>query len=679
MTDRGPEIRDEEELRFRRCPILYPRCSPHVGRERDISRLQEHLSERRVAVIVPAAAGVGATCLAAELAHASSEHYPGGAVWIRHHGSTPKEAAADVVEALELPTSSWLHWPFIGTDHARATMWRGLSSRGRTLIVVEGWPPWADAADWTPPSESTHVVALGEATTAAAEQTLFRIGQPARGDLEGALRTAVGVSDLADRIAELVDGDVLTTAIALARLRDAEAASRGAYAKSLQASAGREGIIVEAFAHLSSDTRTFVMALSCLAASPIPMSLIRALWTSLMPGGSDSELARSLYEVVGHGLAIRTATEEHVLHSRVLATVREQPGTWEPLYGPVASVLAEQLRGLDAMAIHKARRLVMHARHAAWLLEKFLDASTYDNLLESISASTRPFESSEAARKRVALARSAEPLPGPRTLETLTTLGHALSQLRELPESQSILREALEIAERVHGGESLEVASVIDLLTRAIGLGTCGQSPPEVLELKLRALSIRERAWGPDDSRLQQALWTVALSLAIAERREEAVQLLDRAVAIAERERFPYRHQYLVSRASALGSLGRLEEAVADIDRAVALQRESGSPEHVVSTLSCAEEFLLPARRYDDLLARLDAVAEWPELQGGGDADGRAQARARLRAMRARALHALGRRDEASEAAAAAIQTLEILYGRDDRRLASLRALVIRS
>jgi tetratricopeptide (TPR) repeat protein len=684
---RDPELADTE-IALRRCQVLYGPMQPFLGRGRDIARLREQLTAQRIAIIKAPSPGIGATRLAAEFAHAAAIEYPGGITWVRHRGSSPKEVAADVVEALALPTATWLHWPFVSQHEAQETMWRGLAARPPALVVVEGWPSWVDPSEWTPTPGGAHVLGIADAATAVEGDAVFTLGPLDDSVVLDTLRSALAAR--ADRSAAqlttLVAGDSLALAVAFARLHDASDDRIARYAESLETATTPDAIIVEAFESLSPAARTFLMILSCLDAGPVPLRLIRAICSRVAAGGdvparvsSETWGDEAMTEVASRGLAPLTALGEPSAHARTLGLVRDHTGTRAAqLYEPIAAALADELDLLDLMHVHEARRLVPHARHAAWFLERSLSPAGYDRLLASTASSPRPFEAGEAAQKRVALIRGIETPPGAKTLEALTVLGHALSQRWELPDAQGVLREALAVAEQIHGAEALEVASVIGLLTRAIGLGSCGASPPEQLELKQRALSIRERAWGSGDQRLEMGLWDTGLALAVADRDSEALALFERATRIAERVGSRGLVNYVEGTAGCLGRLGRIEEALTALDRALELRRRENA-NHVTTPLRLAEEFLALGGRYGDLMARVDRVLAWPELTDDDDNAQKAQANARLRALRARTLAAMGRTEEASRDAEAALRTLEPLHGPGDKRILKLRALVVGS
>lgn len=228
----------------------------------------------------------------------------------------------------------------------------------------------------------------------------------------------------------------------------------------------------------------------------------------------------------------------------------------------------------------------------------------------------------------------------------------------------------MKTAEEAYGPESLECASVIDHLERAIDLGACGDSGPEALALAQRAHAIRERAWGAESPQLRGSLEHVALQLAVRERHAEALDLYQRAHHIAERDG-TVDVDLLRSLGMALADNGRFDDALEMIDRVMDLEAAHAFPTGLIA-LMCAEEVLEKARRTDRFIVYVDRVLEgtvW-DTADEGVAD-----RGKVLAMRARALFHAGRTAEAACVAADALQILERFYGPDHRSIPRLRRL----
>jgi tetratricopeptide (TPR) repeat protein len=253
-----------------------------------------------------------------------------------------------------------------------------------------------------------------------------------------------------------------------------------------------------------------------------------------------------------------------------------------------------------------------------------------------------------------------------------------LSELRELDAAQSTLREALVLAERLHGAEAIEVAEVLDELRRAIGLAVCGDAGPEELALAQRALAIRERVWGHDAPKLAPHVHSVALGLAVRGLTDDALPLFERTVALAERDADARMLDgYLDTLANALASKGRVEDAVVATRRALGLRKNEGGMKYVTNSLHALAHGLSECERLDALLPMLSEVLEWPEWPRPADRE-TAITLAKVGALRARALDKAGRHEEAAAEGRRALPVLEADWP-DATTLAALRSIVGRT
>jgi eukaryotic-like serine/threonine-protein kinase len=115
----------------------------------------------------------------------------------------------------------------------------------------------------------------------------------------------------------------------------------------------------------------------------------------------------------------------------------------------------------------------------------------------------------------------------------------------------------------VLGGDHPLVALSLNHLGRS--LGDAGR-PDEAAVLLNRALSIRERVWGPDHLELAETLVDIASNCSRAGDVDGAVRAGERALAILERT-YPGDH---VEKVIALGELGRAQESGGMLDAASA-------------------------------------------------------------------------------------------------------------
>lgn len=128
------------------------------------------------------------------------------------------------------------------------------------------------------------------------------------------------------------------------------------------------------------------------------------------------------------------------------------------------------------------------------------------------------------------------------TIEAAADSMRVLVVEKRFAEAAEMGRPLLELAEREHGAESLEVARVLDRYLPALlnlGLG----NTPEVLALAQRAVSIREQALGPDHPDLAAALYTQARLYLGQGRLEEGQAAIERCLAIRVKAHGPDHEQ----------------------------------------------------------------------------------------------------------------------------------------
>jgi tetratricopeptide (TPR) repeat protein len=554
MPSTDPLAAIEEALR--RCPILFPsRTERFVGREFDLVRLGAHLDAHRLAVLLGSGLGAGATRLAIEFAHSHAASYPGGVVWVCYRGSNPKEAAADVIEALDLPTPVYVRFPFVSPDDARTTMWRGLGPRGQSLLVLDGWSAHDDANDWLSPTGGVHVIAIAQHGTPGPGAHAFRVGALDESSVSERL------GSLGSSLLPLLTNDALALDVTMARL-EREPRTEAPLFK------GRDAILLEALVGLSKDARILLHILTLLDAEPVPLPLLDAILVRLREPMSPDTARAALDELYEGAIVQRTVFDEPCAHARVLGLARERwKAELSPLREPVLAALVEMLPA-SAKYVHLGRRVAAHARRALVCdYQGMVPDALFRELLERLSAGPRHPIAVTAARQAASLAR--ERGDEPATLRALKALGRALSETRELDAAQAALREAVTLAERLHGRDALEVAEVFEMLRRAIGLGVCGDAGPEASELTARAHEIYTRSWSSDDPRLVGAHMHYALQLAVAKQYQEAAAVCDRAMPFLENcDAWHVRHHLLLM-AQIFAEVGRGDEALNAIERAL--------------------------------------------------------------------------------------------------------------
>ena len=643
---------------LRRCPILFPSCSERfVGRESDLVRLGAHLEAHGLAVLSGTGLGAGATRLAIEFAHSHAASYPGGIVWVCYRGSHRKEAAADIIEALDLPTPVYVRFPFVSPDDARATMWRGLAARGASLLVIDGWSQHDDPSDWSAPA-GVHVIAVAGQGTTVPGGYAFRVGALDERSVSERLRACGGSSLL-----PLVTSDALALDVTLSRLE------RSPLARDAPPVRDAEALLLEAILRLSNSARIVLHVLTLLDAEPVPPALLHAVLTRLREPMLPATACAALDELYAAAIVQRTVFDEPCAHVRILRLAREWKADVGPLREPVLAALVEMLPA-TAKYVHLGRRVTAHAWRALQDdYEGLAPDALFDEFVELLGAGIRHPIAAAAARKAVARAKARGDERA--ILRALQALGHALSETRALADAQDVLREAMTLAERVHGRDALEVAEVIEMLRRAIGLGACGDAGPEALELTARALGIYERSWSPDDPRLVGAHMHYALHLAVSKHNEEAAARCDRAMPFLERcDRWHVR-QHLLLMGSIFADVGRGVDALNAIERAFQTCRGPDRDRALTATQTAAE-VLRKLGRQHEILRRVDEVLSWDEWTSRPED---VITRARLLYIRAGALAQAGDRVEARASAARALPVLAPLYGEEHFMIATLRRL----
>jgi tetratricopeptide (TPR) repeat protein len=645
-----------------KCPVLYAPLGPRlVGRDGDLASLADQLRRARLAVLKGASGGIGSTAVVAEFCERFSGDYPGGVYWVPYRVSNQKDVAADVIEALELPCPVSQRYPFIGVDGALQTMWRGLSGRPRTLLVMDGWTSLDTAKVWTSPDDAVHVLGIASQEEAVPGDVTVALGPPA----PDAVREALGRFGAAS-LAARVGTSGLLLAMTLALVEDGHSPS------DLE-DAGSE--LGRAIASLSGEGRRLLGVLSLLNDQPVPTALLDAIYRRLSEAGRLVDWRTELAELSRLSLVAVTTFGEPRVHRTLLGPLGVQFSTQlDGLRTPVLEGVVEALRAVTRDFVHAARRLVPHT-YAVLTggFEGKVSTALFAELIDLVSSGTSEPLALIAARQGIESARSDGDHAG--AVRYQLRLGHTFSQLRRLDEAQSTLRDALSGSRQVFGPDSLEVANVIDHLERAIGLGVCGDAGPEELELAERAHAIRERAWGEDDARLRGSLEHLALRFAVRDRHAEALELYERAVRLAAPWGAKDTHLLRLF-ALCLAENGRSEDAVATLDRIMDLEALKGFSTGV-SALWSAEETLRKAKPADNrLLGYVERVLRekaWRE-----DDEDQAD-RAKVLAVYARTLASAGRPEDARKVAAEAIPLLERYYGPHHRSLPGLKVLSVSS
>ncbi len=204
----------------------------------------------------------------------------------------------------------------------------------------------------------------------------------------------------------------------------------------------------------------------------------------------------------------------------------------------------------------------------------------------------------------------------------LTTVGGVYVSLGLFREAEPLVREGLEIRERVFGPDSLEVAESLQTLGRltAFARGRARDLEP----LFRRAVEIRERHSGPDDLELARSLRSLGVVYTMMKRREEARVMLRRSLEIRERRLGPEHADVgdvLLRLAHLESAEGRFEAAIPLMERAAAISERDLGPEHprLVPILGNRARFYLDGGRVDEAERHVERVLELAERVLGPD------------------------------------------------------------
>jgi tetratricopeptide (TPR) repeat protein len=423
--------------------------------------------------------------------------------------------------------------------------------------------------------------------------------------------------------------------------------------------------------------RRLLSILRILDQSIVPKILLERIVDAIPVVDGEAPLRASSLEGLlasmrERGLLARTLQGE----ARVAGSTRVACYAWLTPHVPdieaAAAVLEKLLAATPGDCVHVLRRLGMHAWHLLADAEAFgAKGASVEALIKTLCTREYRLLYADVAKYWLVRVRSEEPEPGARTLDALMLLAGCLRDRRDLVEAQEVLREALPLAEKLHGESSMRLLPIIGLLNNVIGLGICGDATDEQLALAERELAICEKHC-PTAPGLAYMYWGYGLKLAVREENERALPQFERAVAIAVPED-PFRSDYVLAVASALSDLGKAEEGFEHVDKALAMVRD-GDPSRASSPLGVAREIL---RKHPHLLSRfhdlVTDVLNWPQWT---KAEAESADLARVRTYMVFALSSQGRRSEAAPLAEKAIAVLEPLHGSDSRWVKELRAIL---
>jgi tetratricopeptide (TPR) repeat protein len=419
---------------------------------------------------------------------------------------------------------------------------------------------------------------------------------------------------------------------------------------------------------LGVDARRLLDVLVLLDTSIVPRLLLEEI------GGIDRRaLEPALASLAERNLIELTSDREPIVDERVRAAARASAAISAALNDQVAVALDASLRAAPYDCVHALRLVGVHAWRLLVDAERSLWTSPAVRALATTLCKTRYRASyDDIARRVLDVAREREPRADAELYDALMLLGGCLRDARELVEGQQIVREALAIAEKMHGPESEALLEPLHLLDNLIGLGICGDATDEQVALDRRMLAIAERARGADDPTLAGAHWSLGLTLAVREEHAAALVEFERAIQIAS-PHDTFRKECYRAAAVTLSELGRPDEGFEHVRKALEIQRADDVSYTTIPIGSASEIVRKHPEKMGELLEMVEGVLAWPEWS---DPSADQETKGRLMAERVKALVALGRAEEAAPIARTAFAMLLPFYGRDRESMRELERAV---
>jgi tetratricopeptide (TPR) repeat protein/predicted Ser/Thr protein kinase len=369
------------------------------------------------------------------------------------------------------------------------------------------------------------------------------------------------------------------------------------------------------------------------AAKNLEHAYFAAARASALETVTDAALALSL--VVGHGLRHQDEGLRWSRHAELGLLGLESDGRtprdveWLTARGLIRLVAGEHQRSLeDFTAALALAETVLGAEHPAVVL-----------LLANLAIAEGQVGQLERARASAARALAlAERVLGPEhpsvatAASTLATRSTALARGladpaaadREYAQAVALLTRALTIRERAFGPDDSMVAETLNTLAQVRFF----RGEVEGIEAaQTEAVAILERSVGPDDHRVAYCLAGLGLSQDAFGKYSEARQTHERALAIRRRA-FPAHHPDIASSMNSLGlvhlHLGDLRSARPLIEEAHAIRRRAfirddhpmiAGSLRTLALLEALSGDLPRARAYLDRAAKVSTLAELAEAR----------------------------------------------------------------
>ncbi|MFB9182648.1 BTAD domain-containing putative transcriptional regulator [Dactylosporangium sucinum] len=519
------------------------RCLPRdiadfAGRAETVQRIVDALSDGRQAVIaIDGMAGTGKTTLAVRAAHAVSDGYPDGQLYLDLRGHSdrtpldPGEALGLLLRQLEVPVERVPQ----GLDE-RAMLWRTELADRQVLVLLDNALDTAQVLPLLPGSAQTAVIITSRRRLGGLDgvQPLSLDVLPIEDAVE-LLRRTVGERAFADpastaEVAELCGRLPLAVRLAAARLQHRPSWSVADLVARLRTADRR-------LPELAVDGRTVAAAFTLsFQHLPVPLQHLFAVLGLHPPGDFEPSAAAALAD-------LPPAEAEALLEDLVDVHLVEAPAAGRYRLHDLLRDYAAQLAG--AATAPAVRRLLDHYLHSVVSATRFMELSDAKTVL------------------RLG--------PPPPTAKHFATLGDARRWLdRELPNVLSVARLAAESGLHRH----------TCLMTRAVSPFLFGVGFGETqLDLYERAIAAAV-ALGDGELEAESRNYQAAVYFRMG-RIADALATLQLVVEIAERDGLPRLvGTALTNRAMLLTKLGQYPEAIAAAEAASRVPQRH--PDYVV-------------------------------------------------------------------------------------------------
>ncbi|HEX8703798.1 MAG TPA: serine/threonine-protein kinase [Myxococcaceae bacterium] len=264
--------------------------------------------------------------------------------------------------------------------------------------------------------------------------------------------------------------------------------------------------------------------------------------------------------------------ESRRMHERVLAIREKVLGPQHPdmasALGNLGNVLTSLGRYEEALAKHERALAV---REQALGAEHPLVANTLTNLSDSLRTLGRYEESQRMIERALAIQEKALGAEHPRIAVTLYSFGLVLEGLGQYEQARQEYERTLAIQEKALGAEHGDLGDPLS------GLGRLAEAQGRYEEARQkyeRALALREKGLGAEHVQVANSLNELSSVLTVLKRYEEAERLSARARAVMEKALGPG-HPELADSLLVAGRLrlarGKPEEAVPLLEQALAI------------------------------------------------------------------------------------------------------------